>query len=179
MLRQDVAPRTALVVILVVVYAFVLVALIAASRRETPLAKQVALAEQTLAQAMSNKGNDVDALRTTLAQTNDRLAGLQARVPRDLQGDPFEKIAQDAQSSGLNEFRYQRKNEYQEALQAGTYKVYRFTINGRGSPEKLIAFLDNLQQSSSQTMLIENVSLSALGAEWQMNADILVYTTGG
>jgi Tfp pilus assembly protein PilO len=179
MLRQQVAPRTALVVILVALYAFVLISLIVASRRATALAGQVALAEQTLAQAMSNKGNDVTALRATLALANERLAGLQARVPRDLQVDLFETVTQDAQRAGLSEFLYQRKNEFPETMQAGTYKVYRFAIYGRGSPEKLIAFLDNVQKSSSQTMLIENVNMSAVGAEWQLNADILVYTTGG
>lgn len=179
MLQQRVTPKIAIVTILVVAYACVLVALILASRKETALAANVAVAEQTLAQAMGNKGNDAVALRSTLAAARDRLAILEARVPRQMQDDLFERVAQDAQRSGVSEFRYQRKSEYPETLQAGTYKVYRFAIYGRGSQETLVAFLENLQKDSGQTMLIDNVSLNPAGQEWQMNADILVYTTGG
>ncbi len=179
MLRQQVTPKTAIVVILVAAYAIMLIALIAASRKETALAGKVALAEQTLAQAMSNKGNDAVALRASLATAQDRLAALEGRVPRGLQDGLFERVAQDAQRSGISEFRYQRKSEFPDTLQAGTYKVYRFAIYGRGSQEMLVAFLDNLQKDSGQTMLIENVSLNASGKEWQMNADLIVYTTGG
>ena len=179
MLRQQVTPKMAVVVILVAVYALVLIALIVASRKETALAGKAALAEQTLAQAMSNKGNDVVSLHASLTTAKDRLAGLQARVPTDVQGGLFDRVAQDAQQSGISDFRYQRKSEYPETMQAGTYKVYRFAIAGRGSQEKLVAFLDNLQKGSGQTMLVETVTLNAVGKEWQMNADIIVYTTGG
>jgi Tfp pilus assembly protein PilO len=179
MLRQPVAPKTAIVVILVAVYALVLVMLIVSSRRETMLAAQVRTAEQTLAQAMGNKGNDAASLRSTLAAAKDRLAILEARVPREMQDDLFERVAQDAQRSGISDFRYQRKSESPETLQAGTYKVYHFSISGRGSRETLVAFLDGLQKDSGQTMLIDNVSLTAAGKDWQMNADIIVYTTGG
>jgi type II secretory pathway pseudopilin PulG len=179
MLRTQVTPKMAIVLILAAVYAVLLVLLIRASLDATALVNQTVVAERMLAQAQSVSGNDIPALRAALAAANDRLAGLQARVPADLQGGVFDQVAQDAVRNGISNFSYQRKTEFQETMQAGTYKVYRFSIAGRGSQDRLIAFLDSLQSGSGPTMLVENLTLSAAGNEWQMSADVLVYTSGG
>ena len=177
MLRQHVTPKIAIILLLVVVYTVVLVALVASSREETVLAARVTQAGQTLAQGLSNRGNDPVALRSSLATARDRLGLLEARVPRELQDGVFDHVAEQAQRSGV-EVSYQRKAEFPEALQAGTYKVYRFAIAARGGKEALMAFLENLQKDSSQTMLVENVSLNASGQEWQLSVEVVVYTTG-
>lgn len=178
-LRQPVSPRMALTVILVIVYAVLMVALVVLARREASLVSQVAQAEAAVAQMTSDVQNSAPALQKLLTAAKQRQAELQSRVPTQVQAGFFERVALDAQANAISDFRYQRKNEYQETLQAGVYKVYRFTIAGRGSRERLAAFLDGLQQDSGQTMLIENVTVTAAGAEWLLNADILVYTWGG
>ena len=179
MMHQEVTPRTALVVILAAIYAILLLVLIASSRRESDLAIKVTASEAALRQATGSKGMDVLTLRSNLAAARERQAALEARLPREVESAMFDRVAQDAQLSGITDFRYQRKGEFMETMQAGTYKVYRYTIAGRGSQDKLGAFLDGLQAQSGPTMLIENVSLTAVGKEWQLNADITVHTWGG
>ena len=178
-LKQPVTPRLALTVILVIVYAVLMVALIVTARRESALVSQVAKAEATVAQMTSDAQSSAPALQKTLTAAKQRKTELQARVPTQVQADLFERIAFDAQANAISDFRYQRKNEYQETLQAGVYKVYRFSIAGRDSQDRLAAFLNGLQRDSGQTMLVENVTLTAVGAEWQLAADILIYTWGG
>ncbi len=178
-LRQPVTPLQAIVIILVVIYAIALPALIALTGPEASLVRQVSAAEAAVAQAATSAQNSAPTLRANLAAERDRLAGLESRVPKDVQTSMFDTVAQDAQNGGISDFRYQRKGEFQETLQAGVYKVYRYTISGRGSQDKVIAFLNGLQASTTQTMVIENVGLSAVGKEWHMNADIIVYTWGG
>jgi len=178
-LRQPVTPRMALTVILVIIYAIAMVALVVLARREAGLVRQVAQAEAAAAQMSNDVQNSGPALQKTLADAKARQAELQSRVPTQVQAGFFERVALDAQSNAISDFRYQRKNEYQETLQAGVYKVSRFTIAGRGSADRLAAFLDGLQQGSGQTMLVENVALTEAGSEWQMTAEILVYTWGG
>ena len=178
-LRQPVTPRMALTVVLAIIYTVLMLALIVTARREAGLVTQVAQAEASVAQMTNDLQNSGPALQKTLTAAKQRQVELQSRVPTQVQADLFERVSQDAQANAISEFRYQRKNEYQETLQAGVYKVYRFTIAGRGSQDRLAAFLDGLQRESGQTMLIENVAVTAVGNEWQLNADILVYTWGG
>ena len=177
-LRQPVTPQMAVVVVLALVYAVLLPALIVTARKEAALVPPTAAAEAAVRQASATVQNSAPALRATLAAAKERLATLQARVPADVQADFFERVAQDAQSSGITEFRYQRKGEFQETLQAGVFKVYRFSISGRGTQDKVAAFLDSLHKDSGQA-IVENVSVSAAGNEWKLSADIIVYTWGG
>jgi hypothetical protein len=177
-LRQPVTVRTAIVVVLVVIYAAALVALIVSSRKESAVAVQVRATEASIVQATSNAENTLPVLQANLEAAKEKLATLESRVPGELTTDVFDAVAQDAQLSGISGFRYERKGEFQETLQSGTYKVYRFAIAGRGSQERISAFLDGLQAGSGPTMIVENVNLSAVDKEWQMSADIIVYTLG-
>jgi hypothetical protein len=178
-LRQEVSPRVALVVLLVLAYTVALVALISLARRETSLVKRTAATEALAAQTVGSVESLLPVLRAEVTRLKEQVATLEARVPGDGPSNVFEKVAQDAQVSGVTDFRYQRKTEFIETLQSGVFKVYRYTISGRGSQERIIAFLDGLQKDSGQTMIIENVIVSAVNQEWQLSADIIVYTWGG
>ena len=169
MTQQSPLSRTATVAILSVVYANLLVTLIAMTRREATLVPQVAAAESAVAQMMGTKGAELQTMRSSLAAAQERLRSLEARLPKDIPADLFDRVAQDAQ----------RKGEYMENLQAGAYRVYRFSIQGSGSQDRLLTFLDALQQNTGATSIRENVTFTAAGAEWQMSADIVVYTWAG
>ncbi len=177
--QQSPLSRTAMVAILSVVYAVLLVTLMLMARREADLVPQVAAAESAVAQMMSTKGTELQTVRSNLAAAQERLRSLEARLPTDIPADLFNRVAQDAQRSGISDFRYQRKGEYMENLQAGAYRVYRFSIHGSGSQDRLLTFLDALQQNAGATSILENVTFTAAGAEWQISADIVVYTWAG
>lgn len=178
-LSRDMAQRIAYVLLMALAYAVLLSLLVVSSRREASLAPQVIAAEQSLRQMSTGAGAEALKMRADLTTLRAQVAALEARLPADVQSGVFERVARDAQASGISDFRYQRKGEYVETLQAGTYKVHRYSIQGRGSQQVALAFLDGLQQDSGLTLLLETVTLTASGNEWVLSADILIYTTGG
>jgi len=166
----------AIVTILVAAYAIALILLITTARRMTTLAPQVARAETAAEQATGGESNSVQTLSAQLAAERQRQTALLARLPRDVQAGVFDQVAQDARQTGITGFSYQRKNDYAETMQAGTYRVYRFTIQGRGSQEQVMRFLDGLFKDSGPAIIIENIILQPAGLGLQFSADILVYS---
>jgi hypothetical protein len=158
-------------------YAVALIMLIGVSRKDAVLAQQVKTSEASLAQIASRRGADAASLSSSLTNAQQRLATLLQRIPSDLQPTLFEGVAQDAQRSGITDFRYQRKSESIDNLPSGTYKVFHLSIQGKGSQDKLITFLDDLQKNAAPTVVVDNIILTAAGKEWQMTGDMSVYTS--
>lgn len=166
--------------IVVLGYVFVLLSLLNAYRREQALAPQVVQAEQAVAAGQAGLSSNADVLRSDIATARERLSALRGRVPGSVQVNSlFDRVAQSAQQSGVTDFRFQRRAEAQQNMRAGVYRVYRFSISGRGTPDKVAAFLDAAQQDAGPTMVLENISLTPNGADWLLNADMTIYTLGG
>lgn len=179
MTQRSPLSRTVAVAILSVIYAILLVTLMVMARREAALVPQVVASEGAVTQMKNARGTEMQTVRSNLAMAQERLRSLEERLPKDMPTDLFDRVAQDAQRSGVSNFLYQRKGESMENLQGGAYKVYRFTIQGSGTPDKLLTFLDAVQRNVGATTLLENVAFTATGPEWQMSADIVVYTWVG
>ena len=170
--------RLALVGVLCLAYIVLIFPLIASSRRESALVSQVAQSEKAVAQARSSRFTEIQSLRTDLAAQGNRQAALTSRFPAVVTTDIFNRVVSRAQQSGIIDFGYESKGDYVEKLQTGLYRVYRYSIQGRATPDKLLSFLDSLQKDAVATILVDNVTMTAIGKDWQMAATMLVYTLG-
>jgi len=178
MQKTDLNQRIVLVAILAVAYAILILYLISTFRNASRLAQQVSATEAVLRQAVSLQTGDIASISANLKGEKQRLAELQQRVPSQVPPDVFERVAVDAQLSGVTGVRYQRKSETTETMQAGVYRVYRYSLSARGSQQQLLVFISVLQQDAGPTTLLDNLILSpaTTGTDWLMSADLLVYT---
>ncbi len=183
-MRTERGERTALVIaaflVLIMAYIVVFAGLVGAYRSESALVPKVVAAEKSLAAAQRAQEGNVGALQLELASARERLAAVRARVPTEVQAhDLYERLTQAAQRNSITDFRFQSKGDTPEKLSAGTYRAYRFSIQGRGSYDRLTAFVDSVQQELGATALLDGLSLTPAGNEWQLSADIVVYVLGG
>ncbi len=175
MQQSQAATRMVLVVLLAIAHLLLLLSIITSAQRESSLVPLVVSAEESVRQ-MASRGNEAQTLRDDLKKTNDALAALRASFPSDLSVGIFDRVAQNAQRSGVTDFRYQRKGEFNDTLPSGTYRVFRYGVQARGSQDRLLAFLDDLQKETGAATYLENVTVAVAGQEWQLNADIVIYT---
>jgi len=170
----------AALLVLILAYVVVVAGLVGAYRKESGLVPKVVAAEKALADAQRAQGSNIGALQQELATARERLATLRARVPTEMRAnDLYERVTQAAQRNGITDFRFQAKGDTPESLAAGMYRAHRFSIQGRGSYDKLTAFVGSVQEELGVTALVDGLSLSLAGNEWQLSADIVVYVLGG
>jgi hypothetical protein len=169
--------RLAWTLMLLIAYVIVVVPLVVASRREAALVAQTAGAERALAHATSARSAERNALRSNLVLLRDRRAALHAHFSSAVMTNLPGQMAGSAQQGGVSDFRFERQGDEVTGTQ-GEYRVYRVSIQGRGSYDDLLRFLHSLQNDAQWTMLLDNVTMSASGKDWQMTAVLLVYTLG-
>lgn len=176
--------RLILVGAIAAVHLVVLVLLILTARRVASLAPAVASAEQAITRTTVSRAAEAQTLRANLASLRTREATLKTRLAGAAAGDLLVRLAGDAQRAGVSEFRYEQKGAYNSTMQVGVYRVLRYSLQGKGSQDALLQFLNNLQQDSRSVVMLDTVSITAPGSaasgnEWQMAATVLVYTLGG
>jgi hypothetical protein len=175
--KPDLNQRIALVVILAIGYAILILYVISSFRTQARLTQQVSATEAAVAQAASIQAGDIASLNASLTTEKQRLADLQQKVPSQVSSDVFERVAVDAQISGVTDVRYQRKSETTETMQAGIYRVYRYSVSARGSEQQLLSFASVLQQQAGPTTQLDNLILNpTTDGDWLMSAEILIYT---
>jgi hypothetical protein len=175
--QQSRAPVRLIVISIIAALLALLIVLVTIMwRRESDLAAKVANVEASVAQAASGHVGDAQSMRANLAATSAQSAALRAAIPFDIEPGVFDQVAQVAMQNGIVDFRYQRKSEYTTTMQAGIWKVYRYTIWARGSQAQLVSFMSGIYNISGPTTVIDTMLLSALSPDWQMTADVLIYT---
>jgi hypothetical protein len=175
-MQSQVSGRVLYVVVIAAVLAVLVLLLTSSARHEAGLGSQVIAAEAGVAQATQQRVNEVQTLRTNLAAASQQLAVIRNNVPAGMDPAFFDKVAQVAAQSGIVDFRYQRKTDTTVSMQAGVWTVYRYSIAALGTKAQLSAFLDGFYKISGPTTVIDNMLITPSGANWQLTADISIYT---
>jgi len=139
------------------------------------LAAEVALVEQSLAEAQELHQKRPDELRGEIAAAQATLTAALSSFPSEAEGTQYlSKIYQYARDGGVEivSLQAQPTPEGEEA-----YNVKQFQLQATGSIPRLTAFLSQIEEGTAETLTLTDVSIVEAEGVHTLNASLTLYTS--
>jgi len=165
---------------LAIAYVIILASLGNQLLREAGLKSRLRDASTRLEAAQKAQSTTVETLRQQLAQAEAQQKALQEKFPKDLQTNAiYDRVLSTVRKNGLTDLRFQRKSDIVETMPSSRYKVARFTIQVKGTMERLLQLVADLDREFGPVSYLDDISLFPAGSLWELSVDIVLYQQGG